>query len=51
MAKLKLNDAKGCLQDAAMAVALDPEYVKAMHKRGQAKAKMGMLQVRPASHQ
>ncbi len=48
LAKLKLNDVKGCLNDACMAVALDPSNVKAMNKRAQAKARLGLLKVRKA---
>ena len=44
LAKLRSGDARGCLSDASVAVALDPTYHKAMHRRAMAKRALGQPQ-------
>ena len=45
LAWLKAGNYQNCLVDAAMAVALDPTNPKALHKRAQAKWRLGALTV------
>ena len=44
ISKLRAGDARGSLSDASVAVALDPLYHKAMHRRAMAKRSLGLLQ-------
>ena len=45
MARLRINDMRGALRDSCTAVALDPQSHKALHKRSEAKRRLGLLQV------